>query len=67
MGSAEVSQVEALTDEDIAAFFVDARKAVVDDFLPVDVEKVETSLPRSEKRPPTSSNSATANNWSKGK
>src|SRR5690625_3046145 len=36
----EVSQVEALTVEDIAVLFVDGRKSVVEAFVPVDVEAV---------------------------
>lgn len=36
----EVSQVEALTVEDIAVLFVDGRKSVAQEFVPVDVDKV---------------------------
>lgn len=50
-GLVEASQVEALTNEDIAAFFVDGRKAVAEGFVPVDVEGVVAAR-MGRKKPP---------------
>lgn len=50
-GLTEVSQVEALRDEDIAVLFVDGRRAVVKGFVPVDVEAVAKAR-MGRKKPP---------------
>lgn len=50
-GLTEVSQVEALSDEEIAVFFIDGRKSVVEGFVPIDVEAVVAAR-MGRKKPP---------------